>query len=290
LKVGVQLVSVLTMVEGACQLYVFLADRLSGEPVFRWGSRTYEMELQLTSGLVGAAAIGFGVAGLQSAATCRHGLVRAFHRFQGWWLLWSTLWFALVGMPVEVQHVTVPVVDVWPLSLLPGLPSQEVVDPDWPQGRPSVCVDVAEIKSRLAISLNSGMKNRILHRIMRRLYHVLFRRILTCRQTQRLFWSWFVLLTVYRAYCMSVTLYFLKVVLHGGNGLMIVGDLKDLDKPFSETAGSRALIRRHIRTAFEQMDKDGDGKLSLEELLEYLETTCTRYRGIAAMQSDGRKT
>eukprot|EP00418_Pyrodinium_bahamense_P072184 CAMPEP_0179076666 /NCGR_PEP_ID=MMETSP0796-20121207/34218_1 /TAXON_ID=73915 /ORGANISM="Pyrodinium bahamense, Strain pbaha01" /LENGTH=220 /DNA_ID=CAMNT_0020773925 /DNA_START=337 /DNA_END=1001 /DNA_ORIENTATION=+ len=75
--------------------------------------------------------------------------------------------------------------------------------------------------------------------------------------------------------------YFLKVVLHGGDGVMMIGALSDLDKTIAEGSSVQALLVERIKSAFEQMDKDGDGKLSLVELLQFLETTNQRYAGVS---------
>mmetsp|Transcript_78015 Transcript_78015/g.241859 ORF Transcript_78015/g.241859 Transcript_78015/m.241859 type:complete len:319 (-) Transcript_78015:119-1075(-) len=282
LRVGMRIVSLFTMFEGVCQLYVHLADAFSGEPVFRWGPAEYERRLQLTSGLVGAGAVVFGLLGLRSTRTCSPSLVRNFRRFQGCLLLWTALWFVLVGAPARVEYVSVPAVARWPLSRVPGLPTRDVVDPEWPDGKPTVCRDVADIKGRLAESLSGKAGRRLLLRgSLRRIYAAALRRVLTCRQTLRVFWSWCALAVLLRSYCICVTGYFLKVVRLGGDGVMMIGSLDDLDKPFTETASSVVLIREQVRSAFMQMDSDGNGRLSLEELLQYLEGSNQRFKGVS---------
>mmetsp|Transcript_31820 Transcript_31820/g.64359 ORF Transcript_31820/g.64359 Transcript_31820/m.64359 type:complete len:205 (-) Transcript_31820:35-649(-) len=191
------------------------------------------------------------------------------------------MWFLLVGVPVRVDYVSVPAVERWPISQLPGMPTRPVVDPEWPDGKPAVCGDISDIKARLVESLNKKQKNRLLRKTLRKVYTKAFRRVLTCQQTVRFFWSWGLLLLLMRFYCIYVLGYFLKVVLRGGDGVMIMGKLGDLDKPFSEATSSMMLIQQHVRNAFEQMDTDGDGRLSLEELLQYLEGASSRYKGIS---------
>jgi len=282
LRVGVRIASTLTIAEGLCQLYVHLADVFSGEPVFRWGPERYEQQLQAASALTGAVAIFCGLLGWRSTWTCRPIHARVFRRIQGCLMLWAVLWFLFVGVPVKVEHVDVPLFEELPLSLLPGQPTRPVIDPEWPSGKPTVCQDIADIKGRLVQSLNKNMKHRFLRTGLRRLYTVLLKNVLTCKQTVRLFWGWCAALLVLRGYCIYVAGFFLKVVLRGGDGVMMIGPLADLDKPFTETTSSLLLIREQVRTAFEQMDTDGDGRLSLEELIQYLEGSSHRYKGLSS--------
>merc|ERR1712066_134003 len=49
-------------------------------------------------------------------------------------------------------------------------------------------------------------------------------------------------------------MYFHRLVLHGGDGEMIIGDLEDLYKPYEESASTQELMVTQIKSAFENMD------------------------------------
>lgn len=80
---------------------------------------------------------------------------------------------------------------------------------------------------------------------------------------------------------MWVAGFFYKVVLRGGDGVLMFGSLEDLRKPYAETTSASRMLRDRIRNAFEEIDEDGDGRLSLEEVLHYLERTSLLYRRLS---------
>jgi hypothetical protein len=185
--------------------------------------------------------------------------------------MWTVVWFLIVGMPTFVSYVNVPVVQQPPLSKLPGLPRRLVIDPEWPDGKPHVCQDVADMKLRLANKLKEKQKNPVLRNVLKRVYKIIFQKVLPCKKVLQGFWLWGALCLGIRAYCVYTFAFLHKVVLHGGNGEYVYGDLADLDKPIDCRQSTKAFVKQQVAKAFNEIDKDGDGRLTLEELLAHLE-------------------
>mmetsp|Transcript_76930 Transcript_76930/g.148623 ORF Transcript_76930/g.148623 Transcript_76930/m.148623 type:complete len:309 (-) Transcript_76930:82-1008(-) len=282
LRIGMQLVSAITVFEGVSAFYVFLDDCLSGDPYFRWGLPNFERGLSWVSGIVGANAVIFGIVGLRSARTLHLPSMQLFRRFQAGFMIWIVIWFVMVGMPVDFQYVDVPVVESGPLARAPWTPRKQILDPEWPHGRPAVCQDVADIRVRLAVAIEKKFtKSELMGKVVRKLSGNLLRSILPCDKVVRLFWVWLLCTWILRMYCMWVAGFFYKVVLRGGDGVLMFGSLEDLRKPYAETTSASRMLRDRIRNAFEEIDEDGDGRLSLEEVLHYLERTSLLYRRLS---------
>lgn len=213
----------------------------------------------------------FGILGFRSVFTLKVKSIILFRRFQGCLLVWIIFWFLFVGTPVAVQYVSVPVSNQWPFSVAPGMPHRIIVDPEWPNGKPTVCKDVSDIKKRLIVSLNKKQKNPLLRKIFKKAYRELLSKVLPCKKVVRWFWAWGIASFCLQTYFMHVVGFFLMLVLHGGDGVMIVGDLSDLDKPYVETTGLKVRLRDKVKEAFAEMDENGDGRLSLDELLGYIQ-------------------
>merc|ERR1719458_1076805 len=140
LRVGMELVSSITLVEGIAAVWVFLDDVVSGDSFFKWGLPSCERGLRWVSGIMGAAAVFYGVLGLRSARRLNISYIKHFRSFQALYMTWMMAWFVLVGMPVDISYVSVPVVEH--LQRRPE---------EWPHGMPVVCQDVADIRVRLAV-------------------------------------------------------------------------------------------------------------------------------------------
>jgi len=281
LRVGMKMVSVITLFEGVVALYVFLDDEISGDPYFRWGLPSFETPLRWVSGIMGAGAILFGVLGLRSARTLHAPSIQSFRRFQACLLIWIVTWFVLVGMPVDFSYVSVPVVDSGPLAQMLWTPRKLIIDPEWPHGRPVVCQDAADIRVRLAVAVEKKFtKTEVLGKVVRKLSKKLLRSIMPCQKVIRIFWACMLGAFTLRMYCMWVASFFHKVVLQGGDGVSMFGSLEDLHRPYAETMNASMMLRERIRNAFDQIDEDHDGRLSLEEVEHYLERTSLLYRNL----------
>lgn len=292
LRVGMQLVGVITVFEGICGLYVFWDDVMSGDPYFKWGLPSFERGLRWLAAIMGAAAVLFGVLGLRSARSLKASSIQTFRRFQACYLTYLVIWFVLVGMPVDFSYISVPVVDSGPLARALWTPRKLVIDPEWPHGRPAVCQDVADIRVRLAVRVEKQItksEKTVLGKVVKNMSKKLLRSILPCQKVVRIFWGWMFCTCLVRMYCISVAGFFYKVVLHGGDGVMMFGCLQDLHKPFGETTGASMMLRERIRAAFEEIDEDHDGRLSLEEVLHYLERTSLLYRDLNEAPSNNDK-
>merc|ERR1712070_545078 len=118
------------------------------------------------------------------------------------------------------------------------------------------------MKHRLLARLKRGMKNPVLRPLLSRVYKWALAHIMPCRTVIVYFWSWFGIDLFLRAYAIYITLYFRKVLLHGGDGVTMIGDLDDLDKPVAQQRGAKQMMLEQLRNAFEDMDDDGNGSLS----------------------------
>jgi len=283
LRVGMKIISMITFFEGVCALYVFFDDLISGDPYFRWGLPSCEKFLQWGSGIMGAGAVLFGMLGLLSARSLHASSIRTFRRFQASYLTWIVIWFVLVGMPVDFSYVSVPVVESGPLAQALWTPRKLIIDPEWPHGRPVVCQDVRDIRVRLAVAVEKKFtKSEILGKAVRKLSKKLLRSIMPCEKVVQIFWVSMLCTFILRMYCIWMAGFFYKVVLQGGDGVLMFGSFEDLQKPYAETTGASVMLRERIRNAFDQIDEDHDGRLSLEEVLHYLERTSLLYRNLSS--------
>lgn len=279
-KVGAKLMAVMVFLDGLMSVLTWVVDcRNPSTVMFRWGAPGWEAALQNVNAAVGICSMLAGVAALRSCNRPMQSLkgLRQFKNYVLVLMVWTVSWFLLVGLPVDVVYVSVPVVQTWPVSVLPGVPHYDVVDPAWPNGRPSVCTDVAEAKQTLADILTKNRKNRNLARILHAIYTKVFRKVLKCRQVQTVFWLVMLVSLCWRAYAVYLIEHLCKVVKHGGNGTVMIGQLEDLDKPID----LEEYMKSCVEQIFNQMDADHDGKVSLSELREYLRKTSYLYSQMA---------
>lgn len=273
-KVGAKLMAIMVMLDGLMSVLTWVLDcRNPASVMFRWGAPGWEAPLQNVNATVGICSMLAGVAALGSCNKPDLQGLRRFKKYVLFLMVWTVSWFLLVGLPVDVVYVSVPVVQVWPMSVLPGAPHYDIVDPAWPNGKPSVCIDVAEAKQTLAHILTERRKNRTIARVLHGVYEWLFHRYLRCRQVQKLFWSVMLVSLCWRAYAVYLIEHFCNVVKHGGNGKVMIGQLEDLDKPID----IQEHMQSQIEQIFNQMDTDHDGKVSLSELKKYLKKTSSLY-------------
>jgi len=273
-KVGAKLMAIMVMLDGLMSVLTWLMDcRHPASVMFRWGAPGWEVALQNVNAAMGICSM---LAGVAAMGSCNRPDLQGLRRFKNYVLIlmvWTVSWFLMVGLPVDVVYVSVPVIQTWPMSVLPGVPHYDIVDPAWPNGRPSVCTDVAEAKQTLANILTVRRKNRAIARVLHGVYEWLLYRYLTCRQVQKIFWLVMLVSLCWRAYAVYLIEYFCKIVKHGGNGKVMIGQLGDLDKPID----IHEHMRRQIEQIFNQMDSDHDGKVSLSELREYLRQNSSLY-------------
>jgi len=261
---AVQLVGLVTVIEGFLQLGTWLPD-------VRWGPPSYDWVLQYVSVAIGLASICFGAACLYCTRSLRPHVIRRVKSFRRFVFVWTVLWFLLVGLPTEIVYASVPVIEKWPVSQAPGIPQKLIVDPEWPDGKPHVCGDINGMKQRLTHSLQSKSRNRFVRRVLRVVYKKLSKKVLPCRQVVRLFWVWMLAELALKFYCASVLGYFEMLVLNGSDGRMMIGDPTDLEKPVGERMGTKVMIRQQIEYLFAELDANNDGKVSLQELVSYVE-------------------
>mmetsp|Transcript_127148 Transcript_127148/g.283446 ORF Transcript_127148/g.283446 Transcript_127148/m.283446 type:complete len:307 (-) Transcript_127148:138-1058(-) len=271
LRVGIQLVAVIFIFDGACSVALFVNDCIDGGQTFRWGPRSYERILQGMSAAVGFLCIVFGLAGLRCTGSLKLRSISRFCRFAKARVMWNCFWFLLVGLPVEIVYTSVPSIDVWPFSVAPGAPMREIVDPRFPNGKPSVCVDIADLKKDLGFRVYAYRKKQWLRLLLQRVYTNLAKKFIRCQTVMWLFWGSMVATVSLGTYFVWAIEYFYKVVQHGGNGETMIGSIDDLDLPIADGMGTKALMRQRIKDVFNAMDADKDGRLSAEELIEYLE-------------------
>lgn len=275
LNVGVWVIGVICAMEGFCSAWVMVVDLTTGEPFFRWGPEHYERPLQVLSGVAGALSAYCGVEAMRISkrtdfSTDRLRKLNRFHRFSRGWFLYTIAWFLIVGLPVHVVYKAVPIIDHWP-EKVPG-PTKLIVDPEWPYGQPSLCEDTSAMKARFIARLNEKQKIKALSRVLRSVERSLLNHVVPCRKIVRYFWLWAILSIFVRWYFTHVMDFYKKVVLHGGDGEMFMGHLDDLEKPVVERQDAiLELIRERIKDLHRKMDADGDGRISLEEMLAFVE-------------------
>lgn len=275
-KVGAKILAVVTILDGLMSVLTWLNDyRNPDDVMFRWGKRGWETALQTVNTVLGIASILGGSAALRC---CERLDLRGLRRWRTYVLIvvgWTICWSLCVGLPTDIVFESEPVIQVWPLSTVPGVPRQDVVSPRWPTGRPSVCTDVHDAKQTLVRQLTEHRSSAV-GAVLFKVFSRVARRIVTCRQVQQVFWSFILLSLTWRGYAMYLILYFEKVISHGGDGKMMIGRLSDLDKPV--TTSTRDLIEKHLEDLFDRMDKDNDGKVSLSELKSYFKNNSSLYR------------
>jgi hypothetical protein len=281
-RVGAKLMAIMVILDGLMSVLTWVVDcRNPATVMFRWGAPGWEARLQNVNAAVGICSMLAGVAALGSINRPDLPHLEGLRRFKNYVLIlmvWTVSWFLLVGLPVDVVYVSVPVIQAWPVSVLPGVPHYDIVDPAWPNGRPSVCTDVAEAKQTLAHILTKNRKNRNIARVLHGVYTwVIHRYSPVCRQIQKIFWLVMLFSLCWRAYAVYLIEHFCKCVKHGGNGTVMIGQLEDLDKPID----IQEHMRSHIEQIFNQMDADHDGKVSLSELRDYLKNTSSLYSNLA---------
>merc|ERR1719181_452931 len=130
--------------EGMIKVYIFVSDVVFGRPWFAWGPEEYSGVLLLVSALNGVLSIAMGVSCLRDMSTLDPKRVKVFARFLAYISLCSVMWYVAVGSPRRIALKEEPVVKVWPLSTFSVFPHKEVVDPEWPLGRPTVCDDITD--------------------------------------------------------------------------------------------------------------------------------------------------
>lgn len=260
LRGAVQLVGFWTMFEGLCQLGTWMPD-------FAWGPPTYDWALQYVSFCLGLVSISMGVVCLVSSRSLHLGSIRRVKSFRRFLTVWTVSWFMLVGLPAEVVYKEILIVDVWPLSKVPGLPVKVIIDPDWPRGRPHVCGDICALRTRVLEKLKHSGNKFVMRQLMKTLYSMLFKVALPCARVVKLFWVWMASSTAVAWFCAIAMTQFEKVVMNGGDGVMMIGDVSDLSKPISE----REVVKHQVKAWFDEVDEDGDGRVSFEEMMHFLE-------------------
>lgn len=273
--VAVQVIAFFSMLEGMCMVGVWLDDRLTGAPVFRWGPPLYEKWLQGASAFVGFLAIIFGVVGFRAS---KHLAVKPIARMVKFWKLqvvFTIVWFLLVGMPTDIVHTTIA-------PKFPGGESHTIIDPMWPNGKPHVCTDLYDIKQRLAATLNEKQSNPVVGALVEKIVREVLQKAIPCQVEFRMFWAAMLAWLAIKMYAFCIVEFFYKVVLHGGDGRVMLGDLKDLDRPMHDRKQSlQAMLKSQVHSMFTAMDADKDGRVSMDEMLGYLSQSSTLYRPLS---------
>eukprot|EP00929_Paragymnodinium_shiwhaense_P024223 TRINITY_DN14975_c0_g2_i1.p1 TRINITY_DN14975_c0_g2~~TRINITY_DN14975_c0_g2_i1.p1 ORF type:complete len:326 (+),score=29.67 TRINITY_DN14975_c0_g2_i1:84-1061(+) len=292
LRVAMRIASFLMLIEGLCCILLFLWNEADDRGGIRWGSAAYERALQAASAAMGLASVIMALFAFSAVKELRPSRFKLVARFWLLNLLWSGFWYACVGTGRTPLFVDEPVAKWWPASSLPYMPHMQVVHPAWPHGIPSVCLDVAHIKGRVLDSMKkkSASRSAIVRKIYARLYEYLLDYVLSCQQVMITLSSWCVADLAFRFYAVSLALYYRNVVLHGGDGVTMIGCLHDLDKPVDRQIGRKQMMLQQLKDAFADIDEDGDGRLTLDELVAYLEEGNDMYAGLSRHLTDSYRT
>eukprot|EP00929_Paragymnodinium_shiwhaense_P024225 TRINITY_DN14975_c0_g2_i3.p1 TRINITY_DN14975_c0_g2~~TRINITY_DN14975_c0_g2_i3.p1 ORF type:complete len:325 (+),score=40.55 TRINITY_DN14975_c0_g2_i3:53-1027(+) len=288
LRVAMRIVALLMLIQGLCCIVMFLANEMDHHGGLRWGSAAYERALQAASATLGLMSVVVALFVFHAVKELQPSSFQFIARFWLLSLLWSGFWFTCVGTARVPRFVNEPVMKWWPASSLPYMPCTQVIDPTWPLGIPSVCQDVTHIKGRILSSLKrSGARQpTIVRALYNQLYKFLLDHVLTCQQVVRMFWSWCALDLAFHLYAVSLALYFRNVVMHGGDGVTMIGDLDDLNAPLDKQVGRKQMMLQQLKDAFEDIDEDGDGRLTFDELVAYLEEGNDMYAGLSQHLTD----
>lgn len=260
LKGGVRVVGMVSIVTGVLQVGWWLPD-------FSWGPPSYDLALKRVDFMLGLASIGFGVLCFSSAVSLNLRDISRVKNFRRLMVLWTCVWFCAVGLPTEIVYKSVPVFGAWPLFSSPFIPKKVVVDPEWPNGRPQVCGDVSAFQERLVQSWTPYSRRKFVRGVAGKLGDTIFNYMLPCDYVLQIFGVWMVIEMVLVLFCAIVMAQFELVVLNGGDGVMMIGDPTDLSKPVNQ----RAIVKHQVQFWFEQIDADKDGKVTLEEMIDYME-------------------
>jgi len=250
---------------------VFLDDFSSSEnAVFRWGSPDIEMKLQAMNGVMGFLAMVSGFLGIFATVTTQQKSMKPakianFRRYQEINFIWTIVWFMLVLLPTYIDRVDVPIG--------PGKfsPTRNIINPEFPNGKPHVCKDVLDIKMRFVEKLQEKMKNPMVKRMLSKKLETVAMKILPCKAVVKLFYVWMAICLMIRGYTLFLSDYLYRAVMRGGNGDYVYGTFMELYTPVGDREHTMALFKSKIKAAFDEMDRDGDGKLSLNELLGCIE-------------------
>lgn len=267
LRRGIQIIALSCVLDGMWQvtayfdapLYFFGSD-------IRFGLEHHEQSLKLLSLAVGLTSLPFGAVGMRCTRRRRVRAIEAFQLFLGVRLAWSVVWSLFVGLPTSIVYIKAPIVPVWPFSKIP--PAQHlVVDPVWPHGKPSLCVDFDDTLAALHADgfATWSWKGRL---GMNYVADLLVSWYIDCDTVMQVFWLWTTLMFFVGGFCVHTAWYFKEVVRRGGDGESMYGSISD---PVRAEQDVKAVVATHVRAIFVAMDKDGDGQLSLDELLEQVD-------------------
>lgn len=259
LRVGVILVALWLVLDGAWPICV----RFSGlaEDV-QWGPVHWEAFLQGACVALGAFSIVVGLCGVMSTWSLRLTAIRWFQRGLLVCVLWKCLWVLLVGLPRTPASRTLS--KGW-RSVARGLKLERE---QWVRGQPCLCAKVEALKLRLGHAVEAPKKKWWVRLLLRRLHKQLRNNFLRCRSVLLLFWSSAAATIGIGIYSLTTISYFYSVVRHGGNGVIMIGCLTDLDR---EVGNRKSFVLKRMMSIFKEIDRDGDGKVTAEEFVSYLE-------------------
>jgi hypothetical protein len=184
-------------------------------------------------------------------------------------MFWVAALLLIIGLPRESVYITEPVVCVKgvPKPLLNMAGTRTLVDPLWPNGRPSVCENFRFMQHQLLPNLQNVFAGDFLHNLLEKLLDW----AIDCSTVLKLFCVWSLMTTSINVYFIEVVHYYHRLLRFGGDGITIMGN--DPDPQHSDFADHhrKNFMQNQIDLLFEGVDTNKDDLVSKEEFLEWIE-------------------